>query len=58
MNKADFAAYLNEKGYPAENDSGVVMIQKSLTKTEEKAVQNLVKEAGYRASYGYRLCNG
>ena len=55
MTKDEFAIYLTERGYPAENENGVVMISKDkpLKKTDIKAVRELMKEAGYNASYGY-----
>lgn len=55
MTKSEFAEYLTDNGYPAENENGVVMIskEKPLTKTDIKTVQGLMKEAGYKASYGY-----
>ena len=58
MTKTEFAAYLTEKGYPAENENGVVMIskEKPLTKSDLKAVHDMMRETGYNASYGYRLC--
>ena len=58
MTKDEFAAYLTEKGYPAENDGGVVRIsrEKPLTKTDVKVVHNMMLETGYNASYGYTLC--
>lgn len=58
MTKTEFAAYLTEKGYPAEDENGVVMIRKGtpLTKKERKEVQEIMAEAGYNASYGYSLC--
>lgn len=58
MTKTEFAAYLTEHGYPAENENGVVMIRKDkpLTKTDLKAVRDMIREAGYNASYGYTLC--
>ena len=58
MTKDEFAAYLTEKGYPAENDGGVVRIRRErpLTKTDVKTVQSMMRDAGYNASYGYTLC--
>ena len=58
MSKDEFAAYLTERGFPAENNGGVVEIRKErpLTKKELKEVKGHVKEAGYRGSYGYILC--
>lgn len=58
MTKDEFAAYLTEKGYPAENDGGVVRIsrERPLTKTDVKTVQSMMRDAGYNASYGYTLC--
>ena len=56
MTKDELVIYLTERGYPAENESGVVMVKKPLSKEDKKAVDAMVKEAGYAASYGYRLC--
>lgn len=58
MTKIEFAAYLTERGYPAENINGVVTIskEKPLTKADLKAVRDMIREAGYNASYGYSLC--
>lgn len=58
MTKTEFAAYLTEHGYPAENENGVVMISKDkpLTKSDLKALRDMMREAGYNASYGYSLC--
>ena len=58
MTKTEFAAYLTEHGYPAENENGVVMIskEKPLSKSDIKAVENMMKETGYNASYGYTAC--
>jgi len=55
MTKTEFAAYLTERGYPAENENGVVMIRKDkpLTKADLKAVRDMMHEAGYNASYGH-----
>lgn len=55
MTKTEFAAYLTERGYPAENENGVVMIHKDkpLTKADLKAVRGMMHEVGYNASYGY-----
>ena len=55
MTKEEFAAYLTEKGYPAENENGIVMVskEKPLTKDEVKTIKNIMHEAGYNASYGY-----
>lgn len=55
MTKTEFAAYLTEHGYPAENENGVVMISKDkpLTKPDLKAVRDMMREVGYNASYGY-----
>ena len=35
MTKDEFASYLKEKGYPAENVNGVVMISKNRVLTKE-----------------------
>ena len=58
MTKEEFAGYLTEHGYPAENESGVVTISKDrpLTKTDIITIRGMMKEAGYNASYGYTLC--
>ena len=58
MTKTEFAAYLTERGYPAENENGVVMIRKEkpLTKKELQEVKAMMREAGYNASYGYKSC--
>ena len=58
MTKDEFAAFLTERGYPAENDSGVVKISQDrpLSKIEIKAVRDMMREAGYNASYGYHVC--
>ena len=58
MTKSEFAAYLTERGYPAENENGVVKISqdKPLSKIEIKAVRDMMREAGYNASYGYHVC--
>ena len=55
MTKTEFAAYLTEHEYPAENENGVVMIRKDkpLTKADLKAVRDMMREVGYNASYGY-----
>lgn len=55
MTKTEFAAYLTEHGYPAENENGVVMISKDkpLTKSDLKALRDMMRETGYNASYGY-----
>ena len=55
MTKTEFAAYLTRKGYPAEDENGVVMIRKEkpLTKEEVKTIKTIMHEAGYNASYGY-----
>ena len=55
MAKTEFAAYLTERGYPAENENGVVMIRKDkpLTKADLKAVRDMMREVGYNASYGH-----
>lgn len=47
--------YLTERGYPAENENGVVMIRKDkpLTKADLKAVRDMMHEVGYNASYGH-----
>ena len=57
MTKTEFAAYLTEHGYPAENENGVVMVrkEKSLTKKELQDVKAMMRDAGYNASYGYTL---
>ena len=58
MTKEEFAAYLTERGYPAENENGVVRISKDrpLTTEDVKAVRIMMRETGYKASYGYTLC--
>ncbi len=58
MTKTEFAAYLTERGYPAENENGVVMIRKDkpLTKKELQEVKAMMRDAGYNASYGYKSC--
>lgn len=58
MTKTEFAAYLTERGYPAENENGVVMIRndKPLTKKELQEVKAMMRDAGYNASYGYKTC--
>lgn len=58
MTKTEFAAYLTERGYPAENENGVVMInkEKPLTKSDLKEVRDMMRKTGYNASYGYLLC--
>ena len=58
MTKTEFAAYLTERGYPAENENGVVMIRKDkpLTKNELQEVKAMMRDAGYNASYGYKSC--
>lgn len=58
MTKTEFAAYLTERGYPAENENGVVMIRKDkpLTKKELQEVKAMMRDAGYNASYGYKPC--
>lgn len=58
MTKEQFASYLTERGYPAENENGVVMIRKEkpLAKKELQEVKAMIREAGYTASYGYKLC--
>ena len=58
MTKSEFAAYLTERGYPVENENGVVKISqdKPLSKIEIKAVRDMMREAGYNASYGYHVC--
>ena len=58
MTKDEFATYLTERGYPAENENGVVKISqdKPLSKIEIKAVRDMMREAGYNASYGYHVC--
>ena len=58
MTKSEFAAYLTERGYPAENENGVVKISqdKPLSKIEIKAVRDMMREARYNASYGYHVC--
>lgn len=58
MTKSEFAAYLTERGYPAENENGVVKISQDrpLSKIEIKAVRDMMREAGYNASYGYHVC--
>lgn len=57
MTKTEFAAYLTEHGYPAENENGVVMVRKEkpLTKKELQDVKAMMRDAGYNASYGYTL---
>ena len=56
MTKDEFAVFLTERGYPAQNEGGVVKIseERPLTKADVKAVRSLIQEAGYNASYGYR----
>ena len=58
MTKTEFAAYLTERGYPAENENGVIMIRKDkpLTKKELQEVKAMMRDAGYNASYGYKSC--
>ena len=58
MTKEEFAAFLTERGYPAENENGVVKISqdKPLSSLEIKEVHRLMKSVGYNASYGYTLC--
>ena len=58
MTKTEFAAYLTERGYPTENENGVVMIRKDkpLTKKELQEVKAMMRDAGYNASYGYKSC--
>ena len=58
MTKSEFATYLTERGYPAENENGVVKISQDrpLSKNEIKAVRDMMREAGYNASYGYHVC--
>lgn len=57
VTKTEFAAYLTENGFPAENENGVVMISKTnpLTKLDVKTVRDMVQKAGYNASYGYTV---
>lgn len=57
MTKEQFASYLTERGYPAENENGVVMIkkEKQITKKELQEVKTMMRDAGYDASYGYTL---
>ena len=58
MTKEEFATYLTERGYPAENISGAVIIRKEkpLTKSDLKILHSMIKETGYNASFGYTLC--
>ena len=58
VTKEECAAYLTERGYPAENDNGVVMIRKEkpITKKELQQVKAMMRDAGYNASYGYKSC--
>ena len=55
MAKDEFASYLTEKGYPAENVNGVVMISKNraLTKKDLENIHSMMREKKYDASYGY-----
>lgn len=55
MTKDEMVGILKEAGYPAEVTYGVVYIHKALTKKEVKDVQSLLRKAGYRESYGYKL---
>lgn len=55
MTKTEFARYLTDKGYPSENDGGVVMVKRSVSKSELANIKKLIKEAGYKNSYGYTL---
>ena len=57
MTKDEFASYLKEKGYPAENVNGVVMISKNrvLTKEDLENIRSMMREKKYDASYGYTL---
>lgn len=57
MDKNEFASFLTKRGYPSAVESGVVKInaESTLTKADEKTVQNLMREAGYNASYAYKI---
>lgn len=57
MTKEEFAAYLTGRGYPAENENGVVMIRKGkpLSKQELKDIHNIMRESKYNASYGFTV---
>ena len=59
MTKDEFASYLAEKGYPAENVNGIVMINKgmALTKEDLESIHAMMREKNYNASYGYTLRN-
>ena len=58
MGKDEFVAYLAERGYSASVESGVVMIRakKMPAKKDIEIVQDMMKEAGYNASYGWKGC--
>ena len=58
MTKEEFAVYLTERGYPAENISGTEIIRKEklLTKADVKTLRDMIRETGYSASFGYTLC--
>lgn len=59
MTKDEFASYLTEKGYPADNINGIVLIskEKPLSKEDEKEVIRIIHETGYNKSFGYLLCS-
>ena len=56
MSKDEFVSVLREKGYNAINDEGCVLIlvPKVPKKTEYSKLVRLVKESGYKGSYGWR----
>ena len=54
MTKDKFVEVLNNAGYKAENESGVVYIQEALSPEQVDDVHRIRQEAGYVESFGYK----
>lgn len=54
MMKDEAAKTLTECGYPAAVEDGVVKFKNPLSVKDIRAVKIIMKEIGYKASYGWR----
>ncbi len=57
MTKDEVAEHLTNAGYPASNEKGVVTIKTAvpMPKTKKNKIRRILREIGYRASWGWRL---
>ena len=58
MNKEEMAKILNDNGFPADVENGVLYVHKALTAAEVRQLNALYRQYGYNESHGHRLKAG